>query len=134
MSTRLSAQVRAPIGRRAAELKSRRRGADTFLDGLDVLEGDMEFLTFLSDSVRNLNWKEPFVLFVAGSMALMAYFKRWLLIFLSLATLVAGKAVEYFYPEATGAFVADMTVVQVIYILGAVIVVITALGQMVLRH
>ena len=30
--------------------------------------------------------------------------------------------------------VADLTLVQVIYILGAIIIVITALGQMVLRH
>ncbi len=94
----------------------------------------MEFLTFLSDSVRNLDWKDPFVLTVAVAMAVMAYFKRWFLIVLTLATLVAGKAIEFFFPEATGAFVADLTLVQVVYILGGVIVVITALGQMALRH
>ncbi|MBI5836118.1 MAG: hypothetical protein HZB25_02625 [Candidatus Eisenbacteria bacterium] len=94
----------------------------------------MDFLNFLGSYVQDLDWRAPNVLLVAAAVGLMAYFKRWFLIVMSLATLVVGKAIEFYFPEATGAFVADLTLVQVIYILGAIIVVITALGQMVLRH
>ena len=94
----------------------------------------MGFLTFLADSVRSLDWKDPFVLAVCAIVVLMAYFKRWFLIFMTLGTLATGKAIEYFFPEATGSIVANLSLVQVVYILGGVIVVITALGQMVLRH
>jgi hypothetical protein len=134
MSTRLSAQVRAPGGRVRRGLKSRPRAVDNFIEDLRVLEGDMDFLTFLVDWVRGLDWGNHMVLVGAAALALMAYFKRWFLIVMAIATMVTGKAIEFYFPEATGAFVADLTLVQVIYILGGVLIVIVALGQMVLRH
>ncbi|HVP40063.1 MAG TPA: hypothetical protein VMS93_12865 [Candidatus Saccharimonadales bacterium] len=94
----------------------------------------MGFLTFLADYFTHLDWRDPTVLGVAAIMALMAYFKRWFLIVMTLGTMVAAKGIQYFFPEATGPFVADLTLVQVVYILGGVVIAITALGQMALRH
>ncbi len=94
----------------------------------------MDFLNFLGSYVQGLDWRSPTVLVVGALVGLMAYFKRWFLIVMALGTLLAGKAIEFYFPEATGAFVADLTLVQVIYIVGGIVIVITALGQMVLRH
>ena len=48
--------------------------------------------------------------------------------------MVVGKALEYYMPESTNAFVGDLSVVQVVYIVASIVIVITGLGQMVLRH
>ena len=94
----------------------------------------MDFLTFLKDSVTTLSWHDPKVFAALLGLVLLMFFRRFLLVGMSLAVLVSAKVVEYYFPQATGGIVGDMTLVQVIYIVGAIIVVITALGQMVLRH
>src|SRR5262245_8189081 len=129
MSTRLSAQVRA---RAAGPLKVRPRGTDNpFLPSRRPLEDAMEFLTFLGNYFRSLSLSDPKVLAGGVAMAIMALTRRWLLIFMILGTVVACRALEFYYPQADGPILADMSLIQVIYIVAGIIIVITFIGQLV---
>ena len=94
----------------------------------------MDFLGFLGDYVSHLSVNNPAVIALGVLVLALAFTKRWLQVFMVLGIVVIGKAIEYYFPAATGGIVGDMTVVQIIYIVGRVIIAITTLGEMVLRH
>ncbi len=92
----------------------------------------MDFLIYMKDAVTRLDWKDPKILAVGLAFVALAYWKKWFQLILAVAVVATGKAIEFFYPEATGAFVADLTLPQVVYIVGAMLVIIVSFGQMVL--
>ena len=94
----------------------------------------MEFLTFLVSTVRALSFSDPKVISFGVVLGVLALTRSWLLIAMSFGVLVIGKAVEFYTPDATGSIVADMSLVQIIYIVGGVIIAIVGLGQFALRH
>ena len=94
----------------------------------------MEFLSFLTSWARGLDYRNPQFICLGLVMLFFAFTKRWLLVFMSLGTIVIGKAIEFYVPESTSAFVGDLSMVQVVYIVASIIIVITGLGQMVLRN
>ncbi len=94
----------------------------------------MEFLSFLANFFTHLSWSQPAVIGVAAAMVCMAFLRLWLPVVMTLGLVVIGKAVEFYAPEAMGGIVGDMNLVQVIHLVGGIIVVIIALGQMTLKH
>ena len=94
----------------------------------------MDFLSFLGDYFTHLSVNSPAVIVMAILTLALAMTRRWLQVFMVLGTVIIGKAIEYYFPQATGGIVGDMNLVQIIYIVAGVIIAITILGQMVLRH
>ena len=94
----------------------------------------MEFLDFLKGWVTGLSWSNPTVLGVAICIAAMAFTRRFLQVFMIFGTLVTAKAIEFYFPQAMGEVVADMNIIQILYVVSGIVIAITVVGQMVLRH
>ena len=132
MSVRLSAQVRGASPFRG--FKFARTTADK-VGGLFLFLGDaMEFLDFLKAWVTGLSWGNPTVLGVTVLILAFAFTRRFFQIFMLLGTMLTSKAIEFYYPQAMGGLVGDMTVVQILYIDSGIVIAITIVGQMVMRH
>lgn len=94
----------------------------------------MEFLDFLKSWVTGLTWSNPTVLGVTVCVVAMAFTRRFLQVFMIMGTLVTAKAIEFYFPQAMGEVAADMNIVQILYVVSGIVIAITIVGQMVLRH
>ena len=94
----------------------------------------MDFLAFLGGYFTHLSWSDPKTLAVVVLVVALAFLRRWLQAFLVLGLVVAGQAIGFYFPQTTTGIVGDLSAVQIVYIVGGVLIAISGLGQMVLRH
>lgn len=94
----------------------------------------MDFISFLTDYFKSIDFHNPQVICIGLLVLFMGVTRRFLLIGMTFCTVVLGKMIEYYVPESTSAFVGDLSMVQVVYIVASIIIVITGIGQVVLRH
>ena len=94
----------------------------------------MDFLYFLKAWVTGLSWSNPTVMAVSVLLLAFAFTRRFFQVFLVVATMVLCKAIEFYFPQAMGEIVGGMSIAQILYIVSGIVIAITIVGQMVLRH